>query len=98
MSRAAIAMLQVGMSARRHAFLGMPRVLLLVMLLAGRAYAGLDCDPETAVKDIETAAKDKAKVEDVERNYSFLCSEGAPAKWKPRIGKACEKLLDRDGE
>lgn len=71
---------------------------LVMTLAASRAWAGLDCDPETAVKDVEAAAKDKAKAAEAERNYSFLCSEGLPAKWKPRIGKACEKLLDRDGE
>lgn len=67
-------------------------------LAASHAWAGLDCDSETAVKDIEAAAKDKAKAADAERNYSFLCAEGLDAKWKPRIGKACEKILDRDGE
>lgn len=89
------------MTPAGHAFFGMPRTLALVfvmMLAASRAWAGLDCDPETAVKDVEAAAKDKAKAADAERNYSFLCSEGVADKWKPRIGKACEKILDRDGE
>lgn len=88
------------MSRPAVAFPGMLRVAPLVILLAFArpALAGLDCDPETAVKDIEAAAKDKAKVEDADRNYSFLCSEGLPAKWRPRIGKACEKILDRDGD
>jgi hypothetical protein len=89
------------MTGAPRAFLGMARTLALVFvmtLVASRAWAGLDCDPETAVKDVEAAAKDKAKVVDAERNYSFLCAEGLAAKWKPRIGKACEKLLDRDGE
>src|SRR4051812_6299825 len=88
------------MTAACYAFLRMARLLVLVVLIAtaGRAWAGLDCDPETAVKDVEAAAKDKAKAAEAERNYSFLCAEGLAAKWKPRIGKACEKILDRDGE
>ena len=88
------------MTGAPGAFPGMARLLVLVVLVAsaGRAWAGLDCDSETAVKDIEAAAKDKAKAVDAERNYSFLCAEGLAAKWKPRIGKACEKILDRDGE
>jgi len=88
------------MAAACYAFLDMARwlVLAFVIAAAGPAFAGLDCDPEAAVKDLEAAAKDKAKAADAERNYSFLCAEGLAAKWKPRVGKACEKILDRDGE
>jgi hypothetical protein len=73
-------------------------VLLVMLLTAGTARAGLFCDPESALADIEAAAKDKAKLVDVDRNYAYLCAENLAAKWRPRLGKACEKLLDRDGE
>src|SRR3569833_3179091 len=88
------------MAAACYAFLDMSRWLALAFVIAAAAPAdaGLDCDPEAAVKDLEAAAKDKAKAADAERNYSFLCAEGLAAKWKPRVGKACEKILDRDGE
>src|SRR3569623_1241574 len=88
------------MAAACYAFLDKARWLALAggIAAAAPAYAGRDCDPEAAVKDLEAAAKDKAKAADAERNYSFLCAEGLAAKWKPRVGKACEKILARDGE
>jgi hypothetical protein len=76
----------------------LPLVLALVIGAAAPASAGLECEDAAAIKDLEAFAKDKAKGEEVGRNYSWLCVEFGAQRLKPRIEKACKKILDRDGE
>ena len=73
--------------------------LALLLILVAPAYAGLDCDENEAIQDLEAFAKTKvgAKIDDP-NNYNWLCVEGVSPKLKPRIEKACLKILDRDGE
>jgi hypothetical protein len=71
----------------------------LLLILVTPAYAGLDCLEDEAIADLEAFAKTKAgaKINDP-NNYNWLCVEGVSPKLKPRIEKACLKILDRDGE
>jgi hypothetical protein len=81
-----------------RAFLAMLRFVLLLALVTP-AYAGLDCDDDASIKDLEAFAKTKTDaVINGPNNYSWLCVSGGSPKLKPRIAKACEKILDRDGE
>lgn len=83
-----------------RAFAEMRRILpfLVVVTVAGPARAGLDCDDASAIKDLEAFAKDRRKGEQAQQNYAWLCVELGAARLKPRIEKACQKILDRDGE
>lgn len=71
---------------------------LVVLASAAPAYAGLDCEADSAMKDVEAFAKDAAKAEQAERSYAWLCVEFGAEQLKPRIEKACLKILDRDGD
>lgn len=70
---------------------------LLVMLATGRADAGLFCDNDAAIKQLETFAKDKSKADELEQQYTWVCLEGGGAKYKARIEAACQKIVERDG-
>lgn len=73
-------------------------VLALLVLAAGRADAGLFCDNDEAIKQLETFAKDKTKADELDQQYTWVCLEGADAKYKERIEKACLKIVERDGD
>jgi HEAT repeat protein len=85
-----------GIPAAPHTFPEMLRFLpvCVIFTLAAPAYAGFDCDDEPAIKSLEAFAKDKSQREQV----SWLCVELGAEHLKPRIEKACKKILDRDGE
>ncbi len=71
---------------------------LVTAAVAGRAHAGLDCDGPSALADLEAFAADKSKAEQMDKDYAWLCIGEAIDKSKPRIEKACRKILDRDGD
>jgi hypothetical protein len=89
----------------REAFLDMLRIataaLFATAVAVAPVYAGLDCVDESALKDIESLAKGQTTAEVLEQNYAWLCAEGAVAqnqRFRPRVEKACTKILDRDGD
>jgi hypothetical protein len=75
-------------------FLYMRVAIVLLMLIAGTAHAGLDCDEAAVMKSIERFAKNKKATPD---EYDFLCLSWASPKLKPRIERACTAIMDRDG-
>lgn len=74
------------------------RVLVVLLALGSRAWAGLDCDDRAALADLEAYAKDRAAQQAFDDHYSALCIQSANPKLAARVAKACTKLLDRDGE
>lgn len=72
--------------------------IVVILALAAPAYAGLDCDDQVAIKDLEAFAKDRSKAAPLQQNYSWLCVEIGAERLKSRIEKACKTILDRDGE
>ncbi len=71
---------------------------IILALLASRAYAGLDCDDATAIKQLEAFAADKTKADAMVHDYTWICVDGLDQRFKPRLEKACRKILDRDGD
>jgi len=69
-------------------------VLLLLVAVAAPARAGLDCDDNASMTAIERFARTKARSPG---EYDFLCVQFAAPALKPRIERACQTLLDRDG-
>lgn len=72
---------------------------LLVILTAGTAHAGVclsDDEEEAGMKEIEAFAKNKAKKQDMESSYGFLCLRG-DQRYKARLEKACTAITKRDG-
>src|ERR1041384_3978851 len=78
----------------------MVRILLILAVLAQTAQAGVCLGPEEAdegMKQIEAFARDKSKAAAVDEVFGWLYVSGDAARFKPRIERACRKILDRDG-
>ena len=79
----------------------MTRTLVILLALAHAAHAGVCLSEEEADADmklVEAAARNKAKLEAARDMYAFLCVELDAKRLRTRVGKACQKILDRDGE
>jgi hypothetical protein len=73
----------------------MKMALACVLAWSTTAHAGLDCpEKDEGVKQIEKFARAKFTSDDL--SSAWLCVELA-GKYKERIEKACEKIIDRDG-
>lgn len=75
-------------------------VILTVLSFAGTAHAGV-CLSEDEANDgmaaIEAFAKDRSKAQAIDDSYGWLCVELDAIRLRPRIERACRKILDRDG-
>jgi len=71
-----------------------------VLVLVDPAYAGFGCDDSSSIQDIEVYANARRGGDPVHQTSgsSWLCLAIGAERVKPRIEKACKRILDRDGE
>lgn len=70
----------------------------LALAAARPASAGLECESPTAMKAVEDAAASRIKGTAPSDPYAYLCVQLDARALKPRIERACTRILDRDGE
>ena len=74
--------------------------IVVILALVDPAYAGFGCDDASAINDIEVFAKARSGGDQAQNTSwsSWLCLALGAERVKPRIERACKRILDRDGE